>query len=62
MAFVPYSMEILCQLTNSVFIMNDSLFVSFVISLIFLSASIIIIPPPKGAVIPKDMKITPMMK
>ena len=62
MAFVPYSLEILCQFTNSTFIIDDSLFGSFVISFIFLSARIIIIPTPKGAVMPNDSKITPSTK
>jgi len=56
------SMEILGQLTNSTFMMDDSLFVSFAISFIFLSVSITIIPTPNGMVMPKDRKITPMIK
>jgi len=58
----PDSMEILCQLTNLTFIIDGSLFTSFVISFIFLSASIMIIPTPKGIVIPKDRNKTPMIK
>jgi len=58
----PDSMEILCQFTNCVFIIDDSVFDSLMISLIFLSASITIIPTPKGMVTPKDRKITPMIK
>ena len=61
MIFVPYSLEILCQFTNSTFIIDDSLCVSE-ISFTFLSASSTIIPTPRGAVIPKDRKITPMIK
>ncbi|KFM16663.1 hypothetical protein AAA799D11_00611 [Marine Group I thaumarchaeote SCGC AAA799-D11] len=42
--------------------MDDSWFDSLIISLIFRSARITIIPTPKGMVTPNDRKITPMIK
>jgi len=58
----PDSLEKLDQLTNSTFIIDDSLFASFVISLIFLNTSTTIIPTPNGMVTPKDKKIIPIIK